>query len=166
MVLGCFSVCSPSVLLDLPVGISWPCFCSALSSSLVFVWYPLSREVGLLARVFCDWGFDTDKVTLHHCLLVDSLLLMPFVLWVTWEAPLRKLDNVLCWRSRPLLKGFLPYPDIKSLSWRSKPNQAKLKLKDQVYWQNTPGWFSRPPEMRRDLEKPRGPSLGGCLNTL
>lgn len=42
VVLGCFSVCSPSLLLDLPVGISFSCFCFALSSSFVFSCCPLS----------------------------------------------------------------------------------------------------------------------------
>lgn len=69
---GCSSTCSLSVLLDLPMGISLLCFCSALSSCLVFFCNPFSPVVGPLVLIFCDWGFDTYKVTLHRCLVVDS----------------------------------------------------------------------------------------------
>lgn len=51
-----------------------PCFSSVLSSCLVFFWYPFSHVVCPLVLIFCDWGFDTCKVTLRHCLVVDSFL--------------------------------------------------------------------------------------------
>lgn len=95
-------MCSPNVLRDLPVDSSLPCFYSALSSSLVFFWHPLSHEVSPLT-----WfsGIEiltpTEWLTLHHGSVVDSLLLMVFVLWVTWEAPLRKWPGGLWWQSRP-----------------------------------------------------------------
>ena len=64
-------------------------FC--LTSSWVQAWFELSRKqlFGILlvsifswgrplVLIFCDRGFDTCKVTLHHYLVVDSLLLMLF----------------------------------------------------------------------------------------
>lgn len=55
-----------------------PCFSSALSSCSVFFWYPFSPVVCPLVFIFWVWGFDTCKVTLRHCLVVDSLILMLF----------------------------------------------------------------------------------------
>lgn len=97
-------MCSPSVLLDLPVGIFLPCVCSALSSSFIFFWYPLSHVVGPLAWFFGDWGFDTYRVTLSYC-IVDRLLLMLSGLWVTWEAGLKNLNNVIWWPPSPISRG-------------------------------------------------------------
>lgn len=39
-------------------------------------------------------------------------------------------------QSHKVFEGFL-HPDIKFLCRSSKPNQAKLKIKDQVYWAKT-----------------------------
>lgn len=85
IVLGCLSVCSPSLLLDLPIGISLSCFCFALSSSFVFSCWPLSLMWSARWPDFL-WLRFWHKVTLRHC-LVDSLL-GAFCFVVTWEAPL------------------------------------------------------------------------------
>lgn len=115
-----FSVCSPSVPLDLPKDISLPCFYSALSGSLVFFWHPLSYEVSTLA-----WfsGIEvltpTEWLSLHYGSVVDSLLLMVFVLCVTWEAPLRKWHTAFWWQSRPL-----PLPHCQG----KRPHLIKTKI--------------------------------------
>lgn len=78
--LHCFSLCFSvlSKCFAWPPRGYLPCFSSLPSSCLVFFWYPFSHVVCPLVLIFCDWGFDTCKVTLRHCLVVDSLLLMLF----------------------------------------------------------------------------------------
>lgn len=79
--LHCFKGCASTPALQV--------FC--LTSSWVQAWFEFSPKqlFGILlvsifswARplvlIFCDGGFDTCKVTLHHYLVVDSLLLMLF----------------------------------------------------------------------------------------
>ena len=79
--LHCFKGCASTPALQV--------FC--LTSSWVQAWFELSPKqlFGILlvsvfscARplvlIFCDGGFDTCKVTLHHYLVVDSLLLILF----------------------------------------------------------------------------------------
>lgn len=53
IVSGSASMCSPSVLLDLPMGICLA-FSSARSSCLVFFWYPFSPVVCPLVLIFWD----------------------------------------------------------------------------------------------------------------
>lgn len=61
-----------------PPGGYLPRLSSALSSCLVFLWYPFSPAGCALGFIFWDWGFDTCNVTLRHRLVVDSLLFLPF----------------------------------------------------------------------------------------
>lgn len=104
-------------------------FC--LTSSWVQAWFELSPKqlFGILlvsifswgsplVLIFCDGGFDTCKVTLHHYLVVDSLLLM---LFCSLGFPGGTLDK-MCSVMHCFFFFFLPYWQgkrqyVSALNW-------------------------------------------------
>lgn len=104
--LNCFGLLF-SVLSECP---SWP----PRGHLLALLLLCSKRLFSILRASIVSWGQTTGPIfsgievltptewlTLHHGSAVDSHLLMVFVLWVTWEAPLRKWHSALWWQSRP-----------------------------------------------------------------